>query len=301
MRSFNLFFYFLFFVTKVYAQYDGPFTPRSGGGLLSGHFYYQSYSQIQQQDTSQPQNLLRPVTHLSFRFLAEYGALDKLTLFVMLPVNIVSTSKELNTGADFTDTLKPGSISGLGNVEAGVKYKFYQKKWVFAASMRTELKTGTYDDGTGLRTAYDAWGIIPMLHAGRSWKEKYYVFADVGACYRTDNYSGDWRIQLEGGIRLFNTLWVRGAIHSRRSFFNGTFEKNSNLQTSLYVNNQEWLVLNARIDYQHPIGLGIQAGISGYFLGNNIATTPVFYGGIYYKWNYDYGESDSYRIERKNN
>ena len=302
MRNFILFLcFFLASVVTTLAQHDGPFTPRSGGGLLSGHFHYQSYSQIQQLDTSNPQNLLRPVTHMSFRFMAEYGALDRLTLFVMLPVNIVSTGKELNTGADFTDTLRSGTVTGLGNVEAGVKYKFYNKKWLLAASLRSELKTGTYDNGTGLRTANDAWGFIPMVHLGRSWKEKYYLFADLGGCYRTDNYSGDWRIQLEGGARLFNALWLRGAIHSRRSFYNGKFEKENNLQTSLFVNNQEWLMLNARIDYQHPIGFGIQAGISGYFLGNNIAATPMFYGGVYYKWNYDYGEADTYRIERKNN
>jgi hypothetical protein len=232
--------------------------------------------------------------------MAEYGALDRLTLFMTLPVNIVSTSNEINTGADFYDTLKSGSITGLGNIEAGIKYKFYHKKWLIAASLRSELKTGTYDNATGLRTANDAWGFIPMVHVGRSWNEKYYVFADLGGCYRTDNYSGDWRIQLEGGARLFNVLWLRGALHSRRSFYNGKFEKENNLQTSLFVNNQEWLMLNARIDYQHTIGFGIQAGISGYFLGNNIAATPMFYGGIYYKWNYDYGEADTYWIERKN-
>jgi len=26
--------------------------------------------------------------------------------------------------------------------------------------------------------------------------------------------------------------------------------------------------------------------------------TPVFYGGIYYKWNYDYAEDANYRIEK---
>ncbi len=301
MRYFLSFLFFFISVVSASAQHNGPFTPRYGGGLLSGHFHYQSYSRIQQLDTSNPQNLLRPVTHMSFRFMAEYGALDRLTLFIMLPINIVSTSAEINTGADFYDTLKSGSITGLGNVEAGVKFKFYHNKWLLAASLRSELKTGTYDNGTGLRTANDAWGFIPMLHVGRSWKEKYYVFADLGGCYRTDNYSGDWRIQLEGGAHFFNALWLRAAIYSRRSFYNGKFEKENNLQTSLFVNNQEWLMLNARIDYQHPVGLGIQAGISWYFLGNNIAATPMFYGGVYYKWNYDYGEADTYRIERKNN
>lgn len=300
MRNFILFFCICTSVFAALAQYDGPFAPRSGGGLLGGHFHYQSYSQLQQQDTSYPLNLLRPVSFVSFRLMAEYGALDRLTLFLVVPINIVSTGKEFNNAADFTDTLKYGTVTGLGNVEAGVKYKFYHQKWLLSTSLRSELKTGTYDNGTGLRTGYDAWGIIPMFHVGRSWKEKYYVFADLGACYRTDNYSGDWRIQLEGGARLFNSLWLRSAIHSRRSFYNGKFEKKNNLQTALFVNNQAWLMLNARIDYQHRVGFGIQAGISGYLLGNNIAATPMFYAGVYYKWNYDYGEVETYRIEPKN-
>lgn len=285
---------------SLHAQFAGPFTPRSGGGFLSGIFQYQSYSSLQvMNDTMNRSSLLRPVSRMAFRFNAEYGPIDKLTIFIMLPIHIVSTNNyEYNPESNFTDTLKRGSLTGLGNLEAGVKYKFYHKKWVMAVSLFGEMKTGTFDNPTGLRTANDAWGIVPMFHIGRSWKERYYFFSDIGGCYRTDGYSGDWRIQAEGGAKFFNMLWIRAAIQSRRSFYNGRFENMNNLQTGLYLNDQEWLSLNACVEYQHKIGFGVQAGITGYFLGNNIPKSPVFYGGIFYKWNYDYAEDASYRIEK---
>lgn len=283
------------------AQDGGPWTPHSGGGFLNGSFGYWSYSKVQlMNDTSRQGNLLRSVTDMTVRLNAVYGATNRVTIMASVPIKIVSTdASAFNTGADFKDTLPGGRITGLGNVEVGVKYKFYHRKWVMAASLRSELKTGQYDASTGLRTAYDSWGFVPTFHIGRSWKEKYYWFADLGGCYRTDDYSGDWRISTEAGANLFKVLWLRLSLDSRRSFRNGNFLDSNNVQTSLMVNNQEWLALNFRLEYQHPIGIGLQAGIAGYFLGDNIPNAPYFFGGLYYKWNYDLNEAPKYRIEER--
>jgi hypothetical protein len=283
----------------LHAQDGGPWTPRQAGGYLNASFSYWGYDKVQliNPDSGRTGNLLRPVTDMTFCVSAVYGATDRVSIIASIPLKIISTSQSYNDKSDFTDTLKSGRVTSLGNVNVGVKYKFYHKKWVMAASLTSELKTGLYDSKTGLRTAYDAWGFVPMFHIGRSWKEKYYLSMDLGGCYRTDNYSGDWRIGLETGAHFFNALWLRLNVDSRRSFRNGSFMSANNQQTSLYVNDQEWLALQFKVEYQHPIGFGIQAGISGYFAGNNIPNAPYFFGGLYYKWNYDLNDVPKYRIE----
>jgi|GEM_PF-779431 len=282
----------------VSAQENGPWTPHQAGGFLSGTFSYWGYDRVQlMNDTARTGNLLRPVTDMTVQIKAVYGATNRVSIFAAVPIKIISTSKSFSDEADFSDTLPAGRITGLGNVIAGVKYKFYHKKWVMAASLHGEMKTGQFDSKTGLRTAYDAWGVVPMFHIGRSWKEKYYFFLDLGGAWRSDNYSGDWRIGAEGGAFLFKALWLRLNLDSRRSFRNGSFSHPNNMQTSLYVNDQEWLAIRFQAEYQHPVGFGLLAGISGYVAGNNIAAAPYYYGGVYYKWNYDLNEAPKYRIE----
>lgn len=299
MKKFGTVLIVLFISHLGAAQTAGPWTPRSGGGFLSAQFGYWSYDNVQLTgDTSRSGKLLRSVTDMTVNINAVYGGTDKVTIFASVPIKILSTSDLLNQDADFNDTLPSGKFTGLGNVNVGVKYKFFHKNnWVMAASIWGELKTGQYDSKTGIRTAYDAWGITPMFHVGRSWKDRYYISADLGGCYRTDNYSGDWRISVETGANFFQFLWLRLGIDSRRSFKNGSFSVPNNMQTSLMVNNQEWLALTFKAEYQHPIGIGLQAGISGYFAGNNIANAPYFFGGLFYKWNYDLNEAPRYRIE----
>lgn len=296
---------FLFFsslsILCLYSQTGGPWTPRTGGGFLNGQFSYWGYDEVQLiDDTSRSGLILRSVTDMTVMLNAVYGGTDRLTIFASVPIKIVSTGETINSGSDFTDTLPNGRITGLGNVIVGVKYKFFHKNnWVMAASLSGELKTGQFDSKTGLRTAYDSWGVIPVFQIGRSWKEKYYISADIGGCYRSDNYSGDWRISVETGANFFKFLWLRLGIDSRRSFRNGGFENPNNLQTSLMVNNQEWLALNFKAEYMHPVGIGVQAGISGYFLGNNIPNAPYITGGVFYKWNYDLNDAPRFRIEDK--
>ncbi len=302
----KIFFFLILFLslpTVFCQQISGPFTPKSEGGAVWGGIQYQSFSKVQLANDSlrTRQNNLRAVTDITFPINAIFGASDKVALFISVPIRIVSTSSAVNSNADSAlvgmDTLATGSIVGFGNVLVGAKYKFLDKNgWMMAASITGELKTGKYDQRTGIRTGTDAWGFRPMLHFGKSWKWKYYLQSDIGGTYRTDNHSGDFRFHLEGGAFLLKSIWLRGGLDVTRSFYNGTFERKTDPQYYLYANNQEWVALHAQAEYQHSSGFGIYAGIKGFFAGNNIPTTPLFYGGIFFRWKFDIAPKENFKI-----
>lgn len=302
-KSFTLFITLCSFPILFAQQITGPFTPKSEGGAAWGGVQYQSFSKVQLANDSlrTKQNNLRQVTDFSIPINAIFGASDRIALFLSVPLRFISTSSAVNSNADSVlanlDTLTAGSIIGFGNVLVGVKYKFFDRNgWFMAASLTGELKTGKYDQRTGIRTGIDAWGFRPMLHFGKAWKAKYYVQSDLGGTYRTDNHSGDFRFQLEGGAFFINSIWIRGGLDINRSFYNGTFERKTDVHYYLYANNQEWVALHAQAEYQHTSGFGIYAGIKGFFAGNNIPTTPYFYGGIFFRWKFDLAHKENFYI-----
>lgn len=285
-------------------QLTGPFTPKAEGGAVWAGIQYQSFSKVQlaKDSVRNKQNNLRAITDMTFPINAVYGATDRVALMLSVPIRIVTTSSAVNSNADsvlaqLNDTLSAGKITGFGNVLVGVKYKFYDNRgWFMAASVTGELKTGKYDQRTGIRTGIDAWGVRPMMHFAKSWKDKYYIQSDIGGTYRTDNHSGDFRFNLEGGAYLINAIWLRAGVDVTRSFYNGTFAKKTDYQYYLYANNQEWVALHAQAEYQHKVGIGIFLGIKGYFAGNNIPTSASIYGGLLYRWKFDVSEKARYTI-----
>lgn len=270
----------------VLSQRDGAFTPQAGGGIVQLNIDYVKYDRlfIENPDSARGGYLLRDISDFTATLSAEYALGDKFVVFANFPVKYVASATAVNPFSDFSDTLSSGTKLALGNIDIGVKYKFYEKKFTFSASLRGELMTSNYDEKTGLSTGIQGWGIVPILHIGRFWSQKYFINLNAGGCYRTSGYSSDIRLNLSGGVKIKQVIWVKAIVDFRRSLRNGYYESVSGNQTGLYINNQEWLGFQGMLGYEAKMGLGIEVGLRGNVLAANIPRSIFFTGGIYYKW-----------------
>jgi hypothetical protein len=112
-----------------------------------------------------------------------------------------------------------------------------------------------------------------------------YAFGYVGVGLRGGDFSSDWRAGAEGGFRVFGRVWLVGMIDSVRSFENGDVELDrTNLETGLYVNDQEYLAYGFKLLIDVTKRLGLQATTYSALDGNNVARSPLSGLGAYYKW-----------------
>lgn len=295
----RLFFIILTCTATSFAQFEGAFINHDGGGFIGVEGGYQGFDHLHSKDTSYNGNLRRSVMDVTIRLFAHYSPIEKLSLFVSVPLKYVATDQMYTTlPTQFTDTLKANDVFNVGNVQAGVKYKFFHKKnWLLAASVLGEFKTGYYEDQDGLKTGLEAFSFSPNFHVARTFNDRYYINLDLGGTYRTDSHSGDARIYTEvGGNFWKEQIWFRIGFDVRPSFYNGNYSSPNNLQTGLYLNNREYMAVVIRAEYNHPVGVGIYAGVNAYFNANNMPAFPYINGGIFYRWKYDLRQELPFKI-----
>lgn len=288
----KLIYILLTLTTTSFAQFEGAFINHDGGGMVGVEVGYQGYDHMMvlKPDSNNNGNLRRSISDVTIRMFAQYSPLEKLALFVSVPLKIVSSNEEVTTlPTNFTDTLPSSSMFNVGNVQFGVKYKFFHKKeWALAGSLLSEFKTSTYEDQDGLKTGLEAFSFTPTFHLAKTFSDKYYVNMDIGATLRTDDHSGDARIYTEVGANFWKEqIWLRVGFDIRPSFRNANFLYPNNLQTGLYLNNRDYMGVVFRAEYNHPVGVGFYGGVNAYFNADNIAAFPYINGGIFYRWKYD--------------
>jgi Putative MetA-pathway of phenol degradation len=295
----KLFFILITSLSAAFAQFEGAFINHDAGGFVGAEVGYQGYDRVLTKDSLYNGNLRRSVSDVTIRLFAHYSPIEKLSLFVSVPLKIVSSNENYTTLlTNFPDTLPSNSLFNVGNVQFGVKYKFFHKKeWLLAASVLSEFKTSYYEDKDGLKTGLEAFSFNPNFHVAKTFKEKYYINLDLGGTYRTDDHSGDARIYAEVGTNFWKEqIWLRLGFDVRQSFRNGNFLYPNNRQTGLYLNDREYLGIVFRAEYNHPVGVGFYAGVNAYFNADNIPAFPYVNGGIFYRWKYDLRQELPYKI-----
>ncbi len=289
------------FSASAFTQFEGAFINHDGGGFVGIEGGYQGYNRLHvKEDSVYNGNLRRSVTDVTIRMFAHYSPIEKLSLFVSVPLKFVSSSEGYTSlPTNFTDTLPASEMFNIGNVQAGVKYKFFHKKtWLLAASVLAEFRTSNYEDKDGMKTGLEAFSFSPNFHIAKTFSDKYYINLDLGGTYRTDDHSGDARIYTEVGTCFWkDQIWLRLGFDIRPSFRNGHFLYPNNLQTGLYLNNREYFSVVMRAEYNHPIGLGFYAGVNAYFNADQMPAFPYINGGIFYRWKYDLRQELPFTIE----
>lgn len=284
----------------VSAQFEGAFINHEGGGIVGVEGGYQGFDHLHIKDTAGYNgNLRRSITDVTIRMFAHYSPIEKLSLFVSVPLKYLQSSETFTTlPTNFSDTLPNNEMFRVGNVQFGVKYKFFHKKtWVLAASVLSEFKTSYYEESDGLKSGIEAFSFAPNFHVAKTFNDAYYINLDLGGNYRTDDHSGDFRAYTEAGANFWKQqIWLKVGLDVRQSFRNGGFLAPNNRQTGLYLNDREYLAFVFKGEYCHHQGYGAYFGVNAYFAADNMPAFPYIHGGLFYRWKYDLRQELPYQI-----
>ncbi len=120
------------------------------------------------------------------------------------------------------------------------------------------------------------------LEAGYS-ANKWYATGYVGFNNRTQDFSDEYRFELEFGHKFFDNHLIAGVkLAGTQSLNNGDPTGSGN---GLFSNNVEFISPQAFLAYESKNNLGINAQVAGATNGRNVLTAPAVSFGIYLKVN----------------
>ncbi|MEM7187895.1 MAG: hypothetical protein AAF466_14700 [Bacteroidota bacterium] len=229
----------------------------------------------------------RTISDNTFQLYGEYGITDKTTLLLNVPLKNISAG-ELNLPAGDGGALTiEETVTSLGNITAGVRHNFYNKKWLVSGQLDVSLNTGTYNELSGIRTGYDAFTFTPLVSVGRGF-DQFYVQAFTGVDLRTNDYSSNFKIGGEAGAKILKRIWVIAFLDVVTSFENGDFATPlENTLTGLYVNDQEFTGFGLKTIVEATPRLGFIAGFGSVLsdANNNVPRQASYNFGLYFKFN----------------
>ena len=271
-----------FSLNKLQAQ--SPWAKEKGKGFSQLAFTtIPKYNLLFQSDGSLAKTE-RFVTDNTIQSFNEIGIANNMSVLLVVPFKMQSTS-EVSNPEDLTVWTKEGNISGLSNVSIGLRKGFDLGDWVAAVQVKYDFKSGSYDELSGLRTAYDCATFNGLYSIGKGFSDKSYFFVYTGGSFRTNNYSDQIIFGAEYGHKYFDQLWVIPFVDFNFSLRNGeTSAPTKQNLNGFYVNNQEYTAFGLKLIEELNENIGITAGFGGAFTGHNVASSPAFSIGAYYKW-----------------
>lgn len=231
------------------------------------------------------QKLFGTYSDNTIQFFGEYGLSDKTSLVINLPFKLISVNDFKDPTVNCDENCDENyNNNSLGNIAFGIKHNFSKNIWLLSGQFSVEANTGSYDYISGIRTGYDAWSFTPLFLAGRSFG-KTYIQAFTGADIRTNGYSSNFKIGGEIGRKISKKIWLIGFLDISKSLNNGAIDlPTENIQTALYVNNQEYGSFGFKGIGEFTEKFGVTAGFGGAFFGNNVAKQAALTFGVYHKF-----------------
>ncbi len=274
---------FIIVLISISAYSQSPWTQPKNG------LYTQvSFTTIPNYDaifSNSDQKLFGTYSDNTIQFFGEYGLSDQTSLVINLPFKLISVNDFKDPTVNCDENCDENySNNSLGNIAFGIKHNFYKQKWLLSGQFSVEANTGSYDSVSGIRTGYDAWSFTPLFLAGKSFG-KTYIQAFTGADIRTNGYSSNFKIGGEIGRKISKKIWLIGFLDISKSLNNGTINlPTENIQTALYVNNQEYGSFGFKGIGEFTEKFGVTAGFGGAFFGNNVAKQAAITFGVYHKF-----------------
>jgi hypothetical protein len=193
--------------------------------------------------------LNRTVTHNALQGYIQYGITDKLMVTGIVPLTF--TNSTLTSGTQPAG-LKDGSLNGLGNIQAALTYRFYEKDGiVVSGKLNGILPTAQKDVATGLRTGDDALGISPSLLAGYG-HSKFFTSLEIGGVWRNNNYSNQTFGYFQIGKFMGKKQKFLMILHSALRFSNknGTYDDGNTKFTATYLNDLRYIAYGLKLGYK---------------------------------------------------
>lgn len=205
---------------------------------------------------------------------AEYGLTNKLEAQLILPYK----------SASYDNGTVSQSISGLGNVTLGLKYKLSDKDWKISTGVFYSANSIKKDQDLVVKTTgINAATILPYVTIGSS-HNKWYYFGNIGYGYMDNDYSDFLKATIEVGYNiipkghLILELDTRNPISKENAFITDKFQWASHLDRQAYNS------LALKANYEFIEGeFGANFSTIGAFGIDNAPLAPTFNIGIYTK------------------
>ena len=218
------------------------------------------------------------------QLLAQYGITDRLTAELRLPFKMIETTGDPALYNSYPGQyLELGSISALGNVEAGVLYNFYTDKPKLTASLFVEALTSQHNYVQGIQTGFSSWAVRPGIGTGWTYGPSWMQFY-LGTSLRNNDYSHAAISNLEIGYKPADYLYAALAFDVRQSFGNGGDCDCTTDATALYLSEQEYIGIALKGGFN--IGdLGFNFAYHAAVSARNVAAAGVPVFGVQYRSN----------------
>ncbi len=216
-------------------------------------------------------------------FYGEYGITNRLTVVSYVPFFVRNKVNE-GIGAITGEILQPGlSNNSIGDIDLGLRYGLFSKGGVsIAALLFLGLPTGDATNENLLFTGDGEFNQLLRLEAGVG-AAKWYATGYVGFNNRTNNFSDEFRYEIEFGHKFLNNQLIAGVkLAGIKSFNNGDPTNGGN---GLFANNVEFLSPQAFLAYEFKNNFGVSAQIAGVLNGQNVLAAPSVSFGVYRKLN----------------
>lgn len=228
--------------------------------------------------------MVRLVSESTLQFYGEYGISDRTTVVASLPFRFNKR------GADNPNQMlsfaveDTGSISGLGNASIAVRHQILTGGPVaLAGTLRVDLPAGAGQPNAGLRTGFEALTIQPTLSVGMGFG-KFYWFAYGGYAVRTNDYSHYVNGGAEAGAAV-GPVWISAFTDLVVSTENGSRKVTPfDGLTGLYDNNQGWLSMGLKANWQVNRFFGVSASATGAAWAQYVPKKPALSAAVFFKW-----------------
>jgi len=209
-------------------------------------------------------SLERVMSDRTLQFYGEVGLTDKLTLVANIPYKTVQSQEAIVAAP----TLDSGTLSGLGNIELGLRRQILRGKFNVAAQVNVKANTSEFNQALGLRTDLDAWSVLPSISVGRS-TETSYTQAFIGYAWHSNDYSHHFRFGLEAGLNILDKHWLIFFVDIYDALENGNrIEDANNLLTGLFLDNQQFGGIGLKAIIALPAGIKLNLGVGGAIFGD---------------------------------
>lgn len=262
----------------------GPWTQSQGQGYAQISFTFIPEYRSLYSRNGESLSLNREVSDRTLLGYLEYGLTGRFTIIGEIPLKFVSAGEQVYPGSDFEDALlESGSLNGLGNLSAALKYGLVRKNLLLAGQLKIDAPTATGKVETGLRTGVDAWGVAPSLILGGS-RGQLYAFIECGVRFRSNDYSQEFLLGGEAGTALLKRFWIIAVLDVRQSLNDGTHDNENAEQTGLYPDNQEYAAFGLKLIAEISPRFGVNFSSFGASSGNLVPKSPANTVGVYLRW-----------------
>ncbi len=223
------------------------------------------------------------VTDNTVSLFTQYGVTDKLTLQLIVPFKLISSTGDLNlfNSAEENPYLETGTLNTIGNIEFGGIYRIYNDKPIITGSVFVEANTSDRNYLSGLQSGFNSWGFKPGVGVAWPFSKSWLTFY-LGGDIRTNDYSSSILSNLELGYKPAEYVYFAGVLSLKQSIQNGGDCDCTTTYTSLYLNNQEYVSPGLKSGFIFK-RWGFNVGYAAGFAAFNMPVTGYVSAGLQFK------------------